>query len=351
MTSSISDHWWPSADAGSLFSTPPFPGSRAIKASLAVDDGALPAQAMGTDEAGKCVTAMRRMRVGGTFWADQPVLPTGPFILARPGNPDQFRAMAASASVQPISVIFWFPDRRTLRISGVATATAIVGPCDPWHFLSSASEIWADPGDELVLLAAIAGVPQRLFGGSAEVTPPAPPESIEPIRRLSALIGNLHFRDPFSGKEITPSSLIETLGFWRDLIDANRPIGAIHGIAFWKRPSIAPLMWNGHGTVPFDGFFRSAPDTPIASASAAWIARTPKAVLQRLVSTGTPLFQIEDGFIRSVGLGADCVPPCLSWSIPMAPTTIQHRRAVSKSFLPLRISHRRYWTGRDVYAN
>jgi capsular polysaccharide export protein len=312
MTLSISDRWWPSADTGSLFSIPPFPGSRAIpvvEASPAVQDGPLPTRAVRADEASKCVAAMRRMRVGGTFWADQPSLPTGPFILARPSDPDQFRAMAASASKQPMSVIFWFPDRRAWHNSGVAAATAVVGPCDPWHFLSGASEVWADPDDELALLAAIADVPHRFFTHSADVKPPLSPETVEPVSRLSALISNFQFRDPFSGGKITPSSLIETLGFWRDLIDANRPIGAIHGIAFWKRPSIAPLMWNGHGTVAFDGFFRSAPDASASPASAAWIARTPKSVLQRLAAADTPLFQIEDGFIRSVGLGADCVPP------------------------------------------
>jgi len=40
-----------------------------------------------------------------------------------------------------------------------------------------------------------------------------------------------------------------------------------------------------------------------------WAARTPKNRLDSLARLGVGFIEVEDGFIRSVGLGADCVPP------------------------------------------
>lgn len=277
------DRWWPDGDAGSLFPTPPFPGFRPLTSSA-------PAAAIQSDDAPQCIVAMRQHRVGGTFWAAQPARDSS-IILARPRDANQFRLMADLARDRDLRVTFWFPTQRATE------HPSIIGPCDPWHLLAVAKEVWADHRDTLALFAAIVGVPQRVFDDAGESP------TIDPVARLTEIIADTRFQNPFSGEDIAPSSLVETLGFWRELIDCNRHIDAIYGIAFWKRPSIAPLMWNGSTTANFQDTVRST------APAAAWIARTPVAVLARLKHTETPLFQIEDGFIRSVGLGAHCVPP------------------------------------------
>jgi capsular polysaccharide export protein len=40
-----------------------------------------------------------------------------------------------------------------------------------------------------------------------------------------------------------------------------------------------------------------------------WKSRTPPAALAAIERSGTTIIEVEDGFIRSAGLGADCVPP------------------------------------------
>jgi capsular polysaccharide export protein len=301
MTVMKTDRWWPVTTSDSLFPTPPFPGSHApmtlpasstVRASLA-------------DEPIRCVAAMRRHLVGGTFWATRPALEGAPFILARPRDANQFHDMAEVARVQELPVTFWFPDKQAAKISHATSHTSIIGQHDPWHLLASAKEVWVDRDDVFALFAAIAAPPQRLFGGG-HPSPLIADHAFDPAARLANIFGVTQFQDPFSGEEVAPSILVETLGFWRELIDDNRPVDGIYGIAFWKRPSIAPLMWNGSNVARFRTV---PPKSGRTAAAAAWVARTPAAVLNRLRSDRTSLFQIEDGFIRSIGLGADCVPP------------------------------------------
>lgn len=277
--------------ATSLFAVPPFPGSTGDPlVAEHVSAGVAEVQA------GACVEAMRRLRVGGTFWAAQPRRSGGTGILIRPRGLAQYRAAAAQVTRRGQRATFWLPDAAALQSCGAAAADAIVGPCDPWHLLASASETWVDDDDELALIAAIAGVPRR--------EPDGTDNPVDPTPRVAALLDGATFRDPFSGRIIAPSEFVEMLGFWRGLIDANRPICGIYGVAFWKRDAVAPLLWDGSSK----DRFHSTADAGDEPATAAWIARTPPATLSLLERRGT-VYQIEDGFIRSVGLGADCVPP------------------------------------------
>jgi capsular polysaccharide export protein len=43
---------------------------------------------------------------------------------------------------------------------------------------------------------------------------------------------------------------------------------------------------------------------------AAWPSCTPSSFLAQAASQGVPVWRIEDGFVRSVGLGSDSMPPC-----------------------------------------
>ena len=111
---------------------------------------------------------------------------------------------------------------------------------------------------------------------------------------------------PFTGETMTPAETIALCAFWRDLIESNRDIGSAVGFAFWKRPTVAPLIWNGSDEVRFVSRLK---DVDRTRAVAVWKARTPPALLAELESSALTLVEVEDGFIRSAGLGADCVPP------------------------------------------
>jgi hypothetical protein len=47
-----------------------------------------------------------------------------------------------------------------------------------------------------------------------------------------------------------PEEAIELCGMWRRLIDANRRVHSVMGIAHWKKPTVTPLLWAG-ARVPY----------------------------------------------------------------------------------------------------
>jgi capsular polysaccharide export protein len=98
---------------------------------------------------------------------------------------------------------------------------------------------------------------------------------------------------------------IELCGFWRRLIDSNRDISSGLGFAFWKQAHVAPLLWGGSEPIRFV----RAESEASAGAIAVWRAKTPADSVERLEQKGAELIEVEDGFVRSRGLGADCVPP------------------------------------------
>jgi capsular polysaccharide export protein len=124
--------------------------------------------------------------------------------------------------------------------------------------------------------------------------------------RIRAEVTAFEHIDPFNGEAMQFDEAVRLCGFWRELIDSNRDIGSAVGFAFWKRPTVAPLLWDGRADVRFVSRLK---DIDRSRPVAVWKARTPAALLAELESTDLDLIEVEDGFIRSAGLGADCVPP------------------------------------------
>lgn len=102
------------------------------------------------------------------------------------------------------------------------------------------------------------------------------------------------------------SEAVALCGEWRTLIDANRPIAAVYGFAGWKRSTTEALLWNGQSEQIFD---RGPAELGVAQAAAVWRSRMAPDLLAQLAEAGVRLIEVEDGFIRSAGLGANCVPP------------------------------------------
>jgi capsular polysaccharide export protein len=174
------------------------------------------------------------------------------------------------------------------------------GACDPWHLLSGAADVHADEDDELVMIASLTDVPA--FGADGS---PVHAAQVDDRLRRSLYEAGEHV-NPFTGAGMGIMGVIELAAHWRGLIDANRSIASAVGFAAWKRTTAAPLLWGGSGHQPFD-----APSSPIGSGKvvAAWKSRTAPVLLERLREQGADIIEVEDGFIRSIGLGADCVPP------------------------------------------
>jgi capsular polysaccharide export protein len=105
---------------------------------------------------------------------------------------------------------------------------------------------------------------------------------------------------------MSAGEIIELCAFWRHLIDSNRDLAGGIGFAFWKQDHVGPLLWNG--SAPFR-FVRNAGEIGDRAPVAIWRTRTAPEAIGDLERGGVPLIEVEDGFLRSRGLGADCIPP------------------------------------------
>lgn len=88
------------------------------------------------------------------------------------------------------------------------------------------------------------------------------------------------------------------------------PVAALLGMQRWKRRAIAAAFAEGGRTPPF----AESPEAALrlarggGGAIAAWATRVPDGFARRCEAEGVPLLWVEDGFLRSVGLGVDFAP-------------------------------------------
>lgn len=276
---------------------PPFPGHRAkpldSAGSTPVDD----------QQALEIVRQLRARRVGGNFWGGRPVLPEGRDIVLAPSSRGQAAEMLEAAGAEGLTGRCVVLDYCGLGALPADTPT-LTGDFDWWHFSEAVAQIWVAADHELALVARLAGRPVRIFG-EAGFGDNADGQDL--ARTIANVVGSRAYFCPFTGNDLSPIQAIELLSDWRRLIDRNRTISAVFGIAGWKRPTVDPMLWDG---TSLPRHMNSGAATPGAGRfAAAWKSRTPETALDRLSQAGIPVAEIEDGMIRGRGLGANCVPP------------------------------------------
>lgn len=266
---------------------PPFPGA---KLHAFADAPSNPVDANGI------IDELRRRRVGGTYWAAQPEVPTVCLLVRSPAALRAAEQLAAGAPT-----VLWS------ETSGAANAledvAVISGECDPWHMLGAAAAVVIEADDEVRIIAALLDVPAYLYDARTGAIE-ADPASV--LDLAAGALSATSFENPFTGQEMSALEAIELCGFWRSLIDSNRDIAGGLGFAFWKQDHIAPLLWNG--SAPFR-FLRNAAEIANGAPVAVWRAKAAPHALGHLERASAPLIEVEDGFLRSRGLGADCIPP------------------------------------------
>lgn len=246
-----------------ILAIPPFPGAR--PPCFATPGGS------GQGEPAELLSALARHRVGGCYWGAHIPLPVGDFILDGTDGPSP-------------GALNWD------------------AACDPWPLLDSAVAVRLPESDPRGLLALAAGVPLTLVAADGSERAASDDDR---DRLLTTHLTGWNWINPFSLAPMSPIEAITQCGDWRRLIDANRPIQSVMGIAYWKKPTVTALLWGG-SKVPYG---RSSHDLPEGAPVAIWRARL-SASQQRAIAEAQPaIIEIEDGFIRSNGLGADCVPP------------------------------------------
>lgn len=255
-------------------------------------------------------------RVGGDFWAPPVERAAKDRHILCPANITQARAMlAALGDTDPRHWLAIVPPGRLgARIAAWLRARGglvQIGPIDPWSIPASALSLLTSRDDDYCVVAQIKGRPVRRFeredGRECQAPPPMPGETVR-----AHILAAPRYRDGFTGAPCLLQAAIEQLGDWRVLIDANRPIAAAAGIAGWKRREIETFLWAGRDR-PL-AFHRRASSAVRAAAVArgaiaAWPSRVPAALFDDARARDIPVFQVEDGFIRSVGLGSALHPP------------------------------------------
>lgn len=299
-----------------ILRSPPFPDA---KSSVSVAKAAARELPFGPDDRARAEALRRAMvdaRVGGSFWAPFVATAAQAQVVLCPRTAEMAQEMLEWSAVHsrvPASEVLAIvaADRagaataRWLRRRGVRVST---GPVDPWSLLDGATCLLAADGDERLLLAAARGIPVRRF--AVGLGDPAPLDVALELHRH--LIERTAYRDVFSGDVTTAEAAIVQLGAWRRTLDINREIGGAVGMARWKHREIRAFLWTGQPGRP--RLYRRASAALQSCAKegravAAWPSRVPERFFADAARASVPLWQVEDGFIRSVGLGSALHPP------------------------------------------
>lgn len=243
-----------------------------------------------------------------------PVLRSPPF----PGTPAATAAVSRARPL-PVSRTDLAPadlERARLLIEQIAAARIggafwATGRSNPWNAGQNGRPVSAAGDAEAGLLAWMSGAEVEWLGPGrfADMARDGAPHALE--RAVTTwLIDAADYRDPYSGRAVPIEAAIEQLSFWRSVIDRNRGIAVAAGIARWKRREVEAMLWSGEPIF----FARTAVEAVRNAragqgAVAVWPSKAPRGLDTEAAAHGIVVHPVEDGFLRSSGLGSDCHPP------------------------------------------
>jgi capsular polysaccharide export protein len=189
-------------------------------------------------------------------------------------------------------------DAQDLRPSDVLCDAEI----SPWRLLDNAHAVYA-VSSQLGYEAMLAGHRPRLFGqpfyagwGLSDDEMPLPndrrgPASVEALFAASHLLAPVWY-DPCRDRLTDFDGVLNQLEAEVKAFRQDRDGHLAYGMRLWKRPAIARAFGDGAGVR-----FINKPATTVTLAWAGRADKVPGAA------------RVEDGFLRSRGLGADLTPP------------------------------------------
>jgi len=282
-------------------------------------------------------------RLGGPWWnaGADPGLPRGgKYALIVVGDrkwgsangltsPALLRAMlaAAMAETAPHQTVVVAPDREgprgvpagLLRDAAARGCTVLTEAVDIWEALGRAGCVYT-AGGETGFLALLAGAKIRCFGDSFYsgwgITTDEPGVRRKPLRRTvdevfaGACLLATRYLDPYRQKAAAFEDILEILGEWQKIEAVNRGVAVCLGMSFWKRRQVRDFLRSSAGTPAF----RHTTNAALAVARrragsiAVWASRAPAGLAEAAEQQSIPLIRVEDGFVRSVGLGSDFMP-------------------------------------------
>jgi len=268
--------------------------------------------------------------VGGAWWHDDPsaALPVGRYAVVLPHDPPLAGSAIGTTDIAPLlNAALATASADRLVIAG-AVGDTIVPPgarlvgasINPWRLIERADAVYTT-GGEIGFLALLAGIPVHAFAAShytgwgltrdaACVPDRRRRRSLDEVFAAICLLGT-EYRDPFRDQRIAFENALTIAAEWRRAEEANKEIAVCVGMSFWKRRRIAEFLRSEAGTPRFcrgtDEAIAAAKRRP--GAIAGWASRLPDGLVEAAAREGVKLVRVEDGFIRSVGLGSDFLPP------------------------------------------
>ncbi|UMY15793.1 capsular biosynthesis protein [Methylobacterium organophilum] len=120
----------------------------------------------------------------------------------------------------------------------------------------------------------------------------------------------VHYFDPWTRAPIAPEEAVERVAWLRARFAGNARRVVLVGISGWKRPAM-DVFADGPAGRPIHAM--TAQDAIAAARREggeirAWATRLPESLPRLCAEAGIPFRRIEDGFLRSVGLGASLEP-------------------------------------------
>ena len=175
-------------------------------------------------------------------------------------------------------------------------------PVDPWALFPRVRRVlvsdWADACEARLADAEVVCLDR------AEAAP-----TTEDLARRRYGAG-LHYFDPWTQAPISFVACLERVAWLRDRFAGNDRPTVLVGISRWKRPAIDVFTRGPYG----DPVHTMTAEDAVAAALLrqgrilAWATRMPERLPTLCAEEGIPLARMEDGFLRSVGLGASLQP-------------------------------------------
>ncbi|WP_366552876.1 capsular polysaccharide biosynthesis protein [Aquibaculum sediminis] len=189
---------------------------------------------------------------------------------------------------------------------------------NPWSLLDRVDRVYT-VSSGLGFEALCAGLPVTCFGipfyagwGATDdrkhCARRTRPRSTEEIFAAAYLLYS-RYLDPWDRKPVPFEEAAEALAFLRDIYWENKRPAVLVGFTRWKRKTVAAFLRGD--TAPR---FEKQPATAVRMAQErdarllVWNTRCPPDLRETAAHAGVPLINVEDGFLRSVGLGAALNP-------------------------------------------
>ncbi len=296
------------ASRSCLLRMPPF--HRKLPVIAVPASGTAPATITDMDDLTRRIVADR---TGGRFWAAPPSCTRPVLICAGSGlDRDMTRVLArllerlvASRPAADLMLVAAGPYGAAARVARRHGIVHLYEPVDPHGLLDGAHEIHEVGQGEIGDLAALRGLAVTRYACPDQAT------RIEGRQVARELIEDWRYHDPYTGRIATFGHILACQALWRCLIDTNRQIGACVGMALWKRGRMAEFFSVPPTRPPFMRSARTAARRCAARGQAivTWATRMPAGLMTESGKARVPVWRVEDGFVRSVGLGSGLQVP------------------------------------------